>query len=106
MKGKDLINICIFSAIYFVIVIIITMLGAIPIFLLLLSVLVPIFCGILYMLFLTIVRKFSMIWIMSIIMGILMLLTGMSWPPLAVSVFTGLIGRRLMKKHFEKAGIA
>ena len=106
MKGKDLINIGIFSAIYFVIVFMIAMLGMIPIFLPLLSVLVPIFGGIPFMLFLTKVKKFGMIWIMSIIMGILMLLTGMSWPPLAVSVFTGLIGRRLMKKHFEKAGIA
>jgi hypothetical protein len=42
MKGKDLINIGIFSAIYFVIVFIIAMLGMIPIFLPLLSVLVPI----------------------------------------------------------------
>ena len=57
MKGKDLINIGIFSAIYFVIVFIIAMLGMIPIFLPLLSVLVPIFGGIPFMLFLTNVRN-------------------------------------------------
>ena len=62
MKGKDLINIGIFSAICFVILFIIAMLGMIPIFLPLLSVLVP--------------------------------------------IIGGLLGRRLMKKHFEKAGIA
>lgn len=58
MKGKNLINIGIFSTIYFVIVFIVAMLGFIPIFLPLLSVLVP------------------------------------------------LLGKNLMKKHFEKAGTA
>ena len=91
MKGKDLINIGIFSAIYFVIVFIAAMLGFIPIFLPLLAVLVPILGGIPFMLFLTRVKKFGMIWIMSVIMGLLMLLTGMSWPPLAVSVISGLL---------------
>ena len=70
MEGKDLINIGIFSAIYFVIVFIVAMLGFIPIFLPLLAVLVPIFGGIPFMLFLTRVKKFGMIWIMSVIMGL------------------------------------
>ena len=103
MKGKDLINIGIFSAIYFVIVFIIAILGMIPIFLPLLSVLVPIIGGIPFMLFLTKVKKFGMIWIMSVIMGILMLLTGMSWPPLAVSVFTGLIAELIYKSGNYKS---
>ncbi|MEE3405821.1 MAG: MptD family putative ECF transporter S component [Acutalibacteraceae bacterium] len=107
MKGKDLINIGIFSAIYFVIVFIIAMLSMIPIFLPLLSVLVPIFGGIPFMLFLTKVKKFGMIWIMSVIMGILMLLTGMSWPPLAVSVFTGLIAELIYKSgNYQSAAKA
>ncbi len=57
MKGKDLIHIGIFSAIYFVIVFIAAVLGFIPVFLPLLCVLVPI------------------------------------------------LGRKLMKKHYIKAGI-
>ena len=97
MKGKDLINIGIFSAIYFVIVFIVAMLGFIPIFLPLLAVLVPILGGIPFMLFLTRVKKFGMIWIMSVIMGLLMLLTGMSWPPLAVSVVSGLLAELVYK---------
>ena len=103
MKGKDLINIGIFSAIYFVIVFIIAMLGMIPIFLPLLSVLVPIFGGIPFMLFLTRVKKFGMIWIMSIIMGIMMLLTGMSWPPLAVSLFSGLLAELVYRSGNYKS---
>ena len=90
MKVKDLINIGIFSAIYFVITTVIAMLGFIPIFLPLLAVLVPLLGGVPFMLFLNKVKTFGMIWIMSVIMGIMMLLTGMSWPPLAVSAVTGL----------------
>lgn len=97
MKGKDLINIGIFSAIYFVILFAVAMLGMIPVFLPLLSVIVPILGGIPFMLFLTRVKKFGMIWIMSIIMGIMMLLTGMSWPPLVVSVFSGLLAELVYK---------
>ena len=103
MKGKDLINIGIFSAIYFVIVFIVAMLGMIPIFLPLLAVIVPILGGIPFMLFLTRVKKFGMIWIMSVIMGLLMLLTGMSWPPLAVSVFTGLLAELIYKSGNYKS---
>ena len=97
MKGKDLINIGIFSAIYFVIVFIVAMLGFVPIMLPMLAVLVPIIGGVPFMLFLTRVKKFGMIWIMSIIMGLLMILTGMSWPPLAVSAVTGLIAELVFR---------
>ncbi|MBQ8966734.1 MptD family putative ECF transporter S component [Ruminococcus sp.] len=103
MKSKDLINIGIFSAIYFAIVFVVAMLGFIPIFLLLLSVLVPLLGGIPFMLFLTKVDKFGMIWIMSVIMGLLMLLTGMSWPPLAVSAVTGLIADLVYKSGKYKS---
>ena len=63
----------------------------------LLSVLVPIFGGIPFMLFLTKVKKFGMIWIMSILMGILMLISGMSWYALAIGVFSGLIADLIFK---------
>lgn len=107
MKGKDLINIGIFSAIYFVILFAVAMLGMIPIFLPLLSVIVPILGGIPFMLFLTRVTKFGMIWIMSVIMGIMMLLTGMSWPPLAVSVFSGLLAELVYKSgNYQSAAKA
>ncbi|MBP7187318.1 MAG: MptD family putative ECF transporter S component [Ruminococcus sp.] len=103
MKGKDLINIGIFSAIYFVIVFVVAMLGFIPVFLPLLAVIVPIIGGIPFMLFLTRVKKFGMIWIMSVIMGLLMLLTGMSWPPLVVSVVSGLVADLVYKSGNYKS---
>lgn len=91
LKGKDLINVGIFSAISAVIIMAVAMLGYIPIFIPLLSVLGPLVLGIPFMLFLTKVKKFGMILIMSIIMGLLMLLTGMGYYSLIVGVITGLI---------------
>ena len=50
LEGRDLMNIGIYGAIYFVILFAVAMLGMIPIFLPLLSVLVPILGGIPFML--------------------------------------------------------
>ena len=97
LNGKDLINIGIFSAIYFVIVFITAMLGMVPILYPMLTVICPLVGGVVYMLFLTRVKKFGMIWIMSILMGILMLLSGMSWYALAIGVFSGLIADLIFK---------
>ena len=49
------------------------------------------------MLFLTKVEKFGMIWIMSILMGILMLISGMGYFALLMSVFTGIISELIYK---------
>ncbi len=86
-NGHDLMNIGIFGAIYFIILFVVAMLGILPIFLPLLSVFVPIIGGIPFMLFLTKVKKPGMIFIMAIIMGLLMLLTGMGiWPLIASTI--------------------
>ena len=103
MKGKDLINVGIFTAIYFVIMFIVAMLGFIPIFLPLLAVIVPILGGIPFMLFLTRVKRFGMIWIMSVIMGLMMMLTGMSWPPFVVSIVTGLLAELVYRSGNYKS---
>ena len=78
LQGKDLMNIGIYSAIYCVIVTGVAMLGYIPIMMPMLCALVPLIAGVPFMLFLTKVKKFGMIWIMSIIIGIFMILTGMA----------------------------
>ena len=103
LQGKDLINIGIYSAIYFVIVFAVAMLGYIPILMPMLCVFVPLFAGIPFMLFLTKVKKFGMIWIMSIIMGILMFLTGMAHYALLVGLFTGLIAELIYKSGDYKS---
>lgn len=107
LTGKDLINIGIYSAIYFVIVFAIAMLGMIPVMYPMLVVLCPLIGGIPFMLFITKVKKFGMIWIMSVIMGLLMFVSGMGWYPLAVSVVTGLIAELIYKSgNYASAKLA
>ena len=97
LTGRDLINIGIYSAIYFVVVMAFAMTGLIPIFLMLLSSMVALFGAIPFILFLTKVKKPGMILIMSTIMGILMFLTGMTWMPIPVSILTGIIAELVYK---------
>ena len=99
LTGKDLINVGIYSAIYFVIVFLIAMLGVVPVLYPMLVVFCPLVGGIPFMLFLTKVRKPGMIFIMSIIMGVLMLVSGMGIYPLIVSVFNGLISELVCSNH-------
>lgn len=97
LNGKDLLNIGIYSAIYFVIVFAIAMLGMVPILYPMLVVFCPLIGGIVFMLFLTKVKKFGMIWIMSVLMGLLMLVCGMGVYPLIVSVVTGLLAELIYR---------
>ncbi|MDE6968768.1 MAG: MptD family putative ECF transporter S component [Eubacterium sp.] len=85
LQAKDLVNVGIYSAIYLVITCVLSFLSLIPIFHPLLAVICPIAGGIPFMLFLTKAKKFGMITIMGIIMGIVMLLTGMGY----FCLFTG-----------------
>ena len=103
LKGKDLINIGIFTAIYFVVTLVFAMLGFIPVFMPLMAVFDPLFGGIVFMLFLTKVKKPGMILIMSILMGILMWLTGMSFYALVVGIVTGLIAELIYKSGDYKS---
>lgn len=97
LTGKDLINVGIFSAIYFVIVFAAAMLGMIPFLYPMLAVVVPLVGGIVFMLFLTKVKKFGMIWIMSVLMGILMLLVGMGYYALMIGTVTGLLAELIYR---------
>ena len=103
LKGKDFVNIGVFTAIYFVVILIFAMLGFIPIFMPLMAVFDPLFGGIVFMLFLTKVKKPGMILIMSIILGILMWLTGMSFYALVVGTVTGLIAEFIYKSGDYKS---
>jgi energy-coupling factor transport system substrate-specific component len=104
LQAKDLIRVGIFSAIYLIVVMGVASIGYIPIFIPLLSVLVPIISGIPFMLFLTKVKKFGMVWIMSIIFGIFMLILGMGIMTLPLSVITGLACEFILKSgHYASS---
>lgn len=97
LQTKDLINVGIFTAIYFVIFFMTGMLGYIPILLLMLPFLCPLIAGIPFMLFLTRVEKFGMITIMGTLLGILMMVTGHPWPCLVFGIVFPLAADLIMK---------
>lgn len=103
LNGRDLINIGIYSAIYLVLAIALAMTGLIPVFLILLSSMYGIICGVPLMLFLTKVKKPGMIFIMSVIMGVVMFATGMTWMPIPFSVLTGLIAELVYRSGNYKS---
>lgn len=110
LNGKDLINVGVFTAIYCVVIMALAMLGYIPIFMPFYSILMPLLGGIVFMLFLTKVNKFGMILLMSILMGIVMWLTGMSYYALVLGTISGLIAEFIYKsgnyKSAKKAVLA
>lgn len=97
LQGKDFINIGIFTAIYLVIAIVVAMLSFIPIFFPLLSVIVPLVCGIPFMLFLTRVKKPGMIFIMTLIITLVMFATGMGIYSLLVGIVTSVIAELIYR---------
>ena len=97
LNGKDLINVGVFTAIYLVVVMGFAILGFIPVFMLTYVVLMPVFGGIVFMLFLTKVKKFGMVPLMGILFGIIMWLTGMSYYALVIGTVTSLIAEIILK---------
>ena len=91
LKGKDLINIGIYAAIYCVLMTAIAMLGFIPIMLPMLAVLCPLICGVPMMLFMTKVKKFGMVTIMGSIIGLFLMLTGMGYWPVIFGIVCGVL---------------
>lgn len=98
LQGKDLVNIGIFTAIYFVVIMIAASLGYIPIFIPLLSVIVPLVGGIPMMLFYSKIKKFGMITIIGFLVGLLMLVAGMGYWSIITGLVFGLIADLLLKK--------
>lgn len=103
LNGKDLINVGIYSAIYFVVICAAAMLGCIPILYPCLSVIMPLLGGIPVMLFYTKVKKPGMIFLMSVIMGIMMIFSGMGYFPLIVGIFSGIAAELVYKSGAYKS---
>mgnify|MGYP000965369465 FL=1 len=103
LNAKDLINVGLFTAIYFVLFFVAGMIGYIPIFMLLLPFLLPLLTGIPFMLFLTKVKKFGMVTIMGIIVSLLMFATGHGWPVLVTGIICALIADLIFKSGEYKS---
>ena len=98
MQAKDLINIGLFTVLYFVLGCCVAIpIGFVPIFLPILGALWTLITGIPFMLFAERTKKFGMVTIMAVLSGLLMGLTGMGfWGILTGAVF-GLLGDLVMK---------
>lgn len=94
---KDLINIGVFTALYFVVFFVVSFVGYVPILMVLLPFICPIVAGIPYMLFLTRVRKFGMVLIMALILGLLELVMGRPWPVVLIAIAAGLCAELILK---------
>lgn len=97
LSAKDLINVGIFTAIYFVLFFTTGMIGYIPILMVFLPLFCPLITGIPFMLFLTKVKTFGMVTIMGTIVGMLMFITGHPWPIVASGILCGLAGDLILK---------
>ncbi|AZO95981.1 MptD family putative ECF transporter S component [Iocasia frigidifontis] len=97
LEVQDLINVGIFTALYFLIMFASGMLGFIPIIFLFFPLYMPIISSIPFMLFLTKVKKFGMVTIMSIILGLLMFATGHTWVPLVATIICGFFADLIFK---------
>lgn len=95
--AKDLINIGIFTALYFISFFCTGMLAFIPIFMILIPLICPIIAGIPMMLYVTKVKKFGMILIMSLIVGCLMTMTGHGWYPIVSALICGFVYELILK---------
>ena len=97
LQTKDLINVGIFTAIYFVIFFAGMMLGYIPIFIPLLGLVCPILCGIPFMLYLTKVKRFGMVSLTGVILGLINLIAGSGIMVLVAGVICGFAGDLILK---------
>ena len=98
LQAKDLINLGLFTVLYFVIGCCVAIpIGFIPIFLPVLGSLWSLITGIPFMLFLTRVKKFGMVTIMGVLSGLLMGLTGMGFWGVPMGLIFGLLGDLILK---------
>lgn len=93
---KDLINIGVFTAVYFIIFMIATMTSYIPIMIFAFTVVAAVLAGIPMILFLSRVKKFGMVTIMSVLLGIIVLVMGYGIPGLGIAVACGVISDLLL----------
>lgn len=97
INTKDLINIGIFTALYFVVVMVVAFIGFVPILMLVMPAACALVGAIPFTLFLTRVRKFGMVTIMGTILGLISVLMGRPLPSLLFGIGAGLAADLYLK---------
>lgn len=103
LNAKDLINIGIFTVIYFVMFFIAGILGYIPIFMVAIPLVLGILGGIPFTLFLTKTGKFGAVTIMGTLVGLLNFLIGQSWISIVFGIVFGLLADLIFKAGTYKS---
>ena len=103
LNAKDLINIGIFTVIYFVMFFIAGILGYIPIFMVAIPLVLGILGGIPFTLFLTKTGKFGAVTIMGTLVGLLNFLIGQSWISIVFGIVFGLLADLIFKAGAYKS---
>lgn len=96
---KDLITVGVFTTLYFVVIFVVACLGFIPIFMVFMPLIGPIFAGIPLMLYFSKIKHFGMVLITGIIIALIMFVTGHPYP-----IFIFCIGAGLITEFVLKAG--
>lgn len=104
LQAKDLINLGLFTVLYFVLGCCVAIpIGFVPIFLPILGALWTLITGIPFMLFLTRVKKFGMVTLMAVLSGLLMGLTGMGYWGVPMGLIFGFIADKILKSGEYKS---
>lgn len=97
MNVKDLINVGIFAAIYFVLFFMSAMTGFVPIFAVAFPGILALISGIPITLYIIKVRKFGMMTLLGLVMGLLVFLIGQGWMAVITGLICGLVADMILK---------
>ncbi len=99
---KDLLNVGIYTALYFVGYFVVALLSVVPVLYPLIYVLGPIVTAIPFFLFLTKVNKFGLVPLMSLILGIIAFLMGYTWIPVVGFPLFGIVADLIFRSGHYK----
>lgn len=97
LSVKDLINVGLFSVIYFIMFTISGILGYIPVFVVILPLVAGVLGGIPFVLFVIKEQKFGAVTLMGLITGLLTFLIGQTWMSIVFGAVFGCLGDLIMK---------
>lgn len=98
ITGKDLLNVGIFAVLIVVLIMPISFIGFVPYLMPLYCVLMPLVAGIPWMLFVAKTNKFGPVFLLGLLLSLLLMLTGMGWYSIPLTVVSSLIAELILKK--------
>lgn len=98
INGKDLLNVGIFAVLITVLIVPISFIGFVPYLLPLYCVFMPLVAGIPWVLFAAKTNKFGMIFLLGLLLSLLLMLTGMGWYSIPLTVLSSLLAEVIVRK--------